>query len=178
MFLYFDLCEWCWIVSRVPLLWYVWVMLYSLSCSFTLICVSDVVYSLVFLYFYLCEWCWIVSLALVNKNSKRLVSIKMKNNKYPKAGTFPKWNIKFVERGNIDAFQERKYYLNYVGVSNSMVVLAFLMKCYAWGVSLEVVHTVWEDCCTISVSSDVFRTIREDWCSRVISFHVITIVIP
>ena len=155
------MCEWCCIVSHVPLLWFVLAMLYNLSCSFTFF-----------------EWCWIVSLALVNKNSKRLVSIKMKNNKYPKAGTFQKWNIRILDWGNIDTFQERKYYLNYVRVANSMVVLAFLMNCYAWGVSLEVVHTVWEDCCTISVSSDVFRTIREDWCSRVISFHVITIVIP
>jgi hypothetical protein len=38
-----DLCEWCCIVSHVSLFWFVWVMLYSLSCFFTLICVSDVV---------------------------------------------------------------------------------------------------------------------------------------
>jgi hypothetical protein len=85
MFLYFDLCESCCIVSHVPLLWdyttslthikvkeneklyslthryqskgtwetihhshipllwFVWVVLYCLSCFFTLICVSDVV---------------------------------------------------------------------------------------------------------------------------------------
>jgi hypothetical protein len=37
MFLCFDLCEWCCIVSHVSLLWYVWVMLYSVSCFFILI---------------------------------------------------------------------------------------------------------------------------------------------
>jgi hypothetical protein len=61
VFIYFDLCEWCWTVSRVHLLLFVWVMLYSLSCSFTLICVSGVGQSLMFIYFDLCEWSCIVS---------------------------------------------------------------------------------------------------------------------